>query len=322
MTKIFSTFKKLIEECDPSEYLVNIKKLPKTDLHLHSVLSAPFDIYKKLSGGTLKNPPKKFSSLHEFLDYIEVAYLPLLVKDDFFTATTEGMYEFLIEDGVTYCEPSFDLRIPQRAGINWQIFAKILTAINSKFSNRLTIKPDLGICREVLDSEWKEAAFEALEQNVFGAIDIYGNETFCDLTKFKELFDFARKKDVKIKIHTGEICSPEQSRRDIEIAQPEVIQHGIRTVEDPSLLKEIANLGIQLNISVCSNIKLSVIEDYQTHPIRQIFDDGIPVTLNSDDYGVFNVTVSEDIFNLYQAGVFTAGELDVIREYGIALGVR
>jgi adenosine deaminase len=53
------------------------------------------------------------------------------------------------------------------------------------------------------------------------------------------------------------------------------------------------------------------------HPIRKLFDAGVKVTVNTDDALVFGVGVSEEFLGLYQAGVFTAAELDVIRQWGL-----
>ena len=56
----------------------------------------------------------------------------------------------------------------------------------------------------------------------------------------------------------------------------------------------------------------------QVHPIRRLFDAGVKVTVNTDDAIVFGVGVSEEFLRLYQGGVFSAGELDLIRQWGLA----
>ena len=74
---------------------------------------------------------------------------------------------------------------------------------------------------------------------------------------------------------------------------------------------------IPLHICPTSNIRLGRIHGYSVHPIRTLFDHGVSVTINSDDIAIFDTSVSEEYVHLYQANVFSASELDAIREYGL-----
>ena len=82
-------------------------------------------------------------------------------------------------------------------------------------------------------------------------------------------------------------------------------------------MKFLADHNIRLNICPTSNIKLSLVESYASHPIRVLFDNGVPVTINTDDMLIFNQSVSEEYLNLFKAGLFTANELNMIRENGL-----
>jgi adenosine deaminase len=74
---------------------------------------------------------------------------------------------------------------------------------------------------------------------------------------------------------------------------------------------------IRLNICPTSNLLLGRVARLQDHPIRKLFDAGVKVTVNSDDVLVFGAGVSEEFLALHQAGVFTATELDLIRQWGL-----
>jgi adenosine deaminase len=75
--------------------------------------------------------------------------------------------------------------------------------------------------------------------------------------------------------------------------------------------------NIQLNICPTSNYMLSRVENIKNHPIRKLFDNGIKVTVNTDDIIVFQNGVSEEFLLLYSQGVFSAKELDIIRMNGL-----
>ncbi|MDD9972554.1 MAG: adenosine deaminase, partial [Candidatus Poribacteria bacterium] len=68
-----------------------------------------------------------------------------------------------------------------------------------------------------------------------------------------------------------------------------------------------------LNVCPTSNVMLDGVSDLASHPIRILFDNGVPVTINTDDLMIFDQSVSEEYRNLYQAGVFSAEELNDIR---------
>jgi adenosine deaminase len=82
-------------------------------------------------------------------------------------------------------------------------------------------------------------------------------------------------------------------------------------------MKWLCDNKIQLNICPTSNILLSRVENYKVHPIRKLYDNGIRVTVNTDDMIIFDQSVSEEFLNLYNSGIFNAVELNEIRENGL-----
>ena len=82
-------------------------------------------------------------------------------------------------------------------------------------------------------------------------------------------------------------------------------------------MKWLSDNKIQLNVCPTSNVLLSRVENYKVHPIRKLYDNGIKVTINTDDMLIFDQSVSEEFFNLYNAGVFNSTELNEIRKNGL-----
>lgn len=92
------------------------------------------------------------------------------------------------------------------------------------------------------------------------------------------------------------------------------VQHGIAAAQSPETMKWLADHHIQLNICPTSNILLSRVADYGSHPIRKLYDYGVTVTVNTDDMIIFDQSVSDEFVNLYRAGLFSVEELNTIRE--------
>ena len=78
-------------------------------------------------------------------------------------------------------------------------------------------------------------------------------------------------------------------------------------------MRWISDNHIQLNVCPTSNVILDAVPDLVSHPIRILFDNGVSVTINTDDLTIFGQSVSKEYRNLYRAGVFSAQELDIIR---------
>ena len=74
----------------------------------------------------------------------------------------------------------------------------------------------------------------------------------------------------------------------------------------------------QLNVCPTSNVRLCRTGSIETHPIRKLLDNGVRVTINTDDVMIFDQTVSREYLSLYQAGVCTRDELEAIRCAGLA----
>jgi adenosine deaminase len=83
-------------------------------------------------------------------------------------------------------------------------------------------------------------------------------------------------------------------------------------------MRFLADNHIRLNICPTSNVLLGRIDSLAEHPIRKLYDAGVKVTVNTDDVLVFGQSVSDEFLNLYRARLFTAAELDEIRQNGLS----
>lgn len=96
------------------------------------------------------------------------------------------------------------------------------------------------------------------------------------------------------------------------------VHHGIAAAKSKEVMSWLAKNKIQLNICPTSNIMLGLVDSYRNHPIRALFDAGVPVTINTDNMLIFNKSVSEEYLALFECGLMTAKELDEIRIRGLS----
>ena len=99
--------------------------------------------------------------------------------------------------------------------------------------------------------------------------------------------------------HAGEMAGPESIWGAIHALHAERIGHGVRSVEDPSLVAYLAEHKIPIEVSPTSNLKLGVYPDYGSHPFRRLREAGVVATVNSDDPPLFNTSLNDDVVALH-----------------------
>lgn len=291
-----------------------LRPVPKTDLHSHSVLaSEPIELARFL--GRPLDVPEHFGSLERFLFWVGDVLGPLVTERELLAETLKSAISVLERDGVIGAELSLHLPLARLSGQSWTELAPILEGI--RIRSPIDLRFELGIPRPISDDFLELDAREALDTGLFAGIDIYDDELFCSLERFVPIIREAKHRGCYVKVHSGEVGGPKEIWSDLTIAEPDAVQHGVRIAEDDDLLRFVRDLQIPLNICPSSNVKLGVVPSLEKHPIRKLFDAGIPVTVNSDDYLAFGQTVSDEFLNLYRARLFTAAELETIRLTGL-----
>ena len=198
-----------------------------------------------------------------------------------------------------------------------EVFMTIMNGLHQHFAPDTQLLPDITITSPINLHELETV----LQANWFKGVDMvnYGGQS--TMSQMKDMFRVACRYGLTLKAHLGEFAGTEDIWKCAEELELNQIQHGIRAAESPQLLKWLANHKIQLNVCPTSNIMLKNSQSYKTHQIRTLVDYGVPVTINTDDLLIFNATVSQEYLNLYNAGLMTADELNIIRETGLAINI-
>lgn len=289
--------------------------VPKTDLHSHSVLACHPEVLESLIGDKFRLPDS-FGSLGNFLSWVGTILTPLIEHKDLAIETLKSAYEVLRADGVTHAEISLHLPLAKLRGTSWSELAPHLEKI--KDSSGIKCSFELGVPRPISDELLSFETLEALDTGLFHGIDIYDDELFCSLDRFQPLINQVKSRGMYVKVHSGEVGDPKQIWDDIRKAEPDAIQHGVRAVEDPELIKFLAREQIPLHICPTSNVKLGIVSSLRDHPIRKLFDAGVLVTVNTDDYVAFGSSVSDEFEALYRESVFDSSELEELRQNGFS----
>ncbi len=139
-----------------------------------------------------------------------------------------------------------------------------------------------------------------------------GDERLFTPADFAPAFSIARDAGLGCTAHAGELCGPESVRQALDALEVRRIGHGVRAVEDPDLVRRLAEEGIVLEVCPGSNIALGLYKDLSAHPLRQLCEAGVRVTLNSDDPPFFRTSLRHEYDLAATALQGTPEELDDI----------
>lgn len=281
-------------------------EIPKNgfiDLHVHLDGSLSFDMARELAniqGMEIKSEkelkklmvaPKDCRDLNDYLTKFDYP-LKLLQTEK---AITYSVYELLkIQklQGLVYSEIRFAPQLHTRKGLSQeQIVAAALRGTQG-FSCGLILCCMRGANNQTMNLETLEAAEKYMGKGVV-ALDLAGAEALFPTENFEELFRKAGKKGIPFTIHAGEAAGPESIWKALEFGTSR-IGHGVRCLEDKVLVQRLAQDQIPLELCPTSNMNTKVFDNITRYPIMRFLDEGIKVTINTDNMTVSNTTLRKE----------------------------
>jgi adenosine deaminase/aminodeoxyfutalosine deaminase len=211
---------------------------------------------------------------------------------DYATAARR-LFERLESEGVTYAEVNLSAGV-----ILWkqQEFAPIYRAVQREAGRtRLTVRWIFDAIRQFGADAAKpvfDLAAERLGDGVV-AIGIGGFEGRGPAGWFRDLYREARDRGLRLTAHAGETEGP-QSVWDALSIGAERIGHGIRSVNDSRLVEHLREKNIPLEICITSNVRSGAVASLAAHPVRRLYDAGVPIVLNTDDPALFSCTLASE----------------------------
>lgn len=294
--------------------LRGLSSIPKSDIHSHAGRGGKVDYISSWAKVEISLPPNRFDSLVHmqrwFCDNVKT-HCPGLQG---FLKRWEAAFCQASNDNIKVLALSFTIsEIDFVGGI--ESFIKILKEYNQLFAADTIFLPELTFDRACNIEQEISRLDEIFSYGFFKSVDICCDEFAQPIRNFKKIFRKAKEYSLRLKAHVGEFGSADDVMEAVEELELNEVHHGIAVAESNYIMKWLANQKIQLNICPTSNIMLGVVESYAVHPIRKIYDAGIPVTINTDDLLIFNQTVSQEYLNLFK--LMTAEELIKVREMGL-----
>ena len=308
----------------------DIRRLPKTDLHLHLDgslrLSTILDLAKKdnidIGAKTEEELAKKIhmgencSSLEEYLEAFAVTLAVLQTEESLYRVAYE-LVEDVSKENIKYMEVRYAPILHREKRLNLtQIIEAVLKGLKDG-------ERDFGVQSGVILSGIRNISSEyslrlaelAVAYKNFGVVgfDLAGAEANYPAKAHKEAFKLIRFNNINSTCHAGEAYGPESIHQALHIVGAHRIGHGTRLREDGNLLNYVNDHRIPLEVCIKSNVQTGAVKNIKTHPVRFYYDFGIRITANTDNRLITDTTVTDELHLLHTVFKFTIEELrDVI----------
>ena len=278
-----------------NEFIDYVRSLPKAELHLHIEgtlepamlmnLAAKHQVDLPYSTAADVERAYDFADLQSFLDLYYLGASVLVDAGDFYSL----MFRYLErcrDEGIVHTEMMFDPQTHTERGISFHVFMSGFGQAMDEAKRQWGQSSSLIMC--FLRHLPEESAFETLKaaepfKSQIMSVGLDSSELGHPPEKFERVYVAAGEQGYRLVAHAGEEGPPTYIVDALDRLKVERIDHGVRCLEDEELVERLVKAQTPLTVCPLSNVRLRVFETMVEHPIRQMLERGLNVTVNSDD---------------------------------------
>lgn len=281
------------------------RNVPKVELHLHLDTSISFEVARQLEPAMTREQheaefqaPAKVGSLSNFL-VRAFRQVELLQSAESLRLVTNDVVGQLAADGVVYAELRFAplLHTEQSMSAATAVEAVVDAARSASEHHSIDLGFILCSLRHFDEDQSLETArlveYFAAEGVPVG-FDLAGDEIAFPLDAHLAAFAHIRERDLPFTVHAGEAGGPDNVYAVLDAFEPTRIGHGVRAIEDPTLVARLAELGPHLETCPSCNVQTEIVERYSDHPIARLREAGVNVGISTDQRTITPITLTEE----------------------------
>ena len=293
--------------------------LPKTETHLHIEGALPYSLMRAMDPHTYPADPAFRRKSYRYPTFPEFEQILLRHATVWYTSP-ERYYEAArlifadhVRQNVRYVETSFHLHMTEVLGIPGK---EILAAIRAAVPPGLEVRIFTGMFRNAYNGPLRPVIESLPDWDGLAGVDLHGIERMPTESWSVGIWKRVRDAGKETKCHAGEFDGAHRVREAIEMLGVRRIQHGVRAIEDPAVVKLAADSGATFDVCPLSNIGLRVYPDLAAHPLRRLMQAGINCTVSTDDPLSFSNSITEEYLALAKEGGFSRAELAQVARNG------
>lgn len=296
--------------------VVKLLEVPKSDIHNHSTKGCRRAWLEERLQHNFPMPPDRFHGLEEMHEWFIVSIKPYCKDIKGITLRWEGAFAEAKRNSISRLSMSFGTQEIELAG-GLNAFISIIEGFHLKYCPDTQFEPEITYashCDPKLEAERME---QYISSGYFKSIDVCGGENVQPLEAFLPLYRKAEKYHLTKIMHIGESGSAEDIMRAVQVLGLSEIHHGINAASSIPVMRFLEENQIRLNVCPSSNVMLGYAVNYKNHPIKVLYENGVKVTINTDDLLLFDSSIENEYLLLYHAGTLSAEQLNEIRENGL-----
>ena len=294
-----------------------IHRLKKTELHVHLEGSVEPETLLELDPALDAEELRRLYEYSDFLGFLRsYKWINLrLTRPEHFALITRRLLERLERENVLYVELNLSVGVWLWRKLEFEPYFAAVVAEAERSPLRVRFIFD-AVRQFGVDAGWEVARLAAVNQaqGVLG-FGIGGDESKGPAKDFQEVFSWAKREGLHLAPHAGEVAGA-QSVWDALECGAERIGHGIRSIEDSVLVSHLASRRIPLEVCISSNVRTGAVASLSEHPVRRLFDAGVPITLNTDDPPMFGTTLEHEYWLAADEFGFSEVELRAVARNG------
>jgi len=298
-----------------------LRTIPKFELHVHIEGAVDADTYFDIAQKNKVRLPVKsrqewrqYFEFRDFPHFIEVytAAVNCLHKTDDYGRLIDSFFKHQAEQNIVYSEAylsaSFIIERFENEAILDAIEAALIAG-QEKYGCVVRLIPDIARMVPGTQDRVLEFVLEGKQRDLFIGLGLGGLENGFPPDLFIDSFDEARRAGLRTVAHAGEAAGPESIWGAIDALNVERIGHGVRCIEDSTLLETLRQRQVPMEVCPVSNYRLGIVDQGEIHPIREMVDAGLFCCINSDDPAMFSTSLINEYETLASMG-FSPAELE------------
>lgn len=296
-----------------------IQALPKTETHLHLEGALPYELLTSWDPEQWPPDPKfrargyRYESFPAFERILLDHALPWFTKPERYYEAAKAIFAKHVAQNVRYVEISFHLPITQFIKVPGP---EIIAAIRSAIPTELEVRIFAGMLRSDIVGDLRPTIDQLHTWEALAGIDLHGHEVMATPSETAAIWDRARAAGKITKCHAGEFDGAARVREAIEVLGVRRIQHGVRAIEDPAVVKLAVEVDATFDVCPISNVGLKVVPSMKEHPIRRLIRAGVRCTVSTDDPLCFANSLTGEYEALAAELTFTPAELAGVARNG------
>lgn len=301
-----------------------VRALPKTETHLHVEGALPYELLHDLDPQRWPALPDfrergyRYASFPDFEHQLLEHAVPWFTSAERYHEAARLIFSRHIAQNVRYVETSFHLPMSALIGVPGQ---EIVRAIRSAAPPGLEVRVFAGMLRSDIAGALRPVIDQLDRWEGLAGVDLHGFEQMPTEKDTAAVWKRLREAGLTTKCHAGEFDGAHRVREAIEVLGVRRVQHGLRAMEDPAVVRLAVEQDVTFDLCPLSNVGLQVVPTLDRHPLRALLAAGVRCTVSTDDPLCFANTVEEEYLAISQALGFSRRELAGIARNGFAVAL-